>query len=304
VSTSKFEIERIVRTHPSELKYLFKSPTEDKRRLTKIIAHLVPYRIGLEFECFGCLTQHLAPKRIKVEPPKSSENTLIKTNMDFRRTYMINLLKLIDFSEDMTSWTEVNENSGKLNEIRLSFMGYKQLIPLFNALELMNKYCSIPVEKGGIHIHVDYPELNSITKENVLTWFRNPIIQSKILNIFGGYKGTYNKLGASENKGYYVRVSSLKTIEFRIARLTYNYSTIIRWVIEVSKLVKECKLRTSSITSKVITNSDGDHTFNYTDNSSCPSYSASYQIVNTNDGTYLATNSNINYIDRYHTWSN
>lgn len=231
MSTSKFEIERIVRKHPTELKYLFKSPTEDKRRLTKIISHLVPYRVGLEFECFGCLTQHLAPLKI------NSKNQ--KPNEELRRIYVRNKLRMFDFKEDNSSWCDSMEESGNLNEIRLSFLGYKGLIPLFNSLELMNKYCSIPAEKGGIHIHINYSS-DGNHKKFALDWFNKKSVISEVLNIFGGYIGKYNKPGASYGKGHYIRVSSLNTIEFRIARLTYDYATIINWIIKCSELVTRC----------------------------------------------------------------
>jgi hypothetical protein len=96
--------------------------------------------------------------------------------------------------------------------------------------------------KGGIHIHINFPELkDKKCKDYALDWFDRLSIQRKILQIFGGYKGEYNSKGSSTSKGHYIRVSDLNTIEFRIGRLTYDYKTIIRWIISCSELVRECK---------------------------------------------------------------
>lgn len=223
MSTSVREIKSIVRHHPTDLKYLFKSPVENRKRLTKIISNLVPYRVGIEFECFGAVGNYL----IKDKKPN---NERIKK-----------VLGIYDFSEDEHTH---NPNDGtqdaSLNEVRVSFLGYKQLIPFYKTIMILNKCLIIPAEKGGIHIHIDAPFVKDNT-DKAIKWFDRKIIQSEILRVFGGYKGTYNQRGADISKGYYVRIATTyNTIEFRIGHLTFDYDTIIRWVIECSKLVRRC----------------------------------------------------------------
>lgn len=257
MSTSIAEINRIVRTSPTELKYLFKSPTEDKRRLTRLISHLVPYRIGIEFETFGAVGQYLFPSECIPNEAKKTRNyrlrrkrvqvsTKKKKNID---ELIRDKLKLVAFREDSHYHTlepplnQVHiEEERDMNEVRISISGYKQLITLWNTLQVLNKCLVIPSINGGIHIHVDAEFVQASSgRDFAVNWFNQPAILSEVLQIFEGYSGTYNKRSASINKGNYVRISDYPTIEFRIGRLTYDYPTLIRYIIKCSELVRKCK---------------------------------------------------------------
>jgi hypothetical protein len=236
VSTSIAEINRIVRTDPKQLKFLFKSPTEDKRRLTRLISHLVPYRVGLEFETFGAVGQnYYTTKELKVHKSAEIDKMLCSR------------LKIVDFSEDEHTDppidTPYKEDDRGMNEVRVSFSGYRQLIPFWNTIQILKKCLVIPKINGGIHIHIDAPFVREQEgKEYAVKWFDQDCILNEILQVFEGYKGTYNQRHASIHKGNWVRVSGYPTIEFRIARLTYDYKTIIRWIISCSDLVRRCKV--------------------------------------------------------------
>lgn len=226
----KNDINRVVRYSPHELKYLFKSPNVNRKMVTRLISRLVPYRVGLEFETFGSVTSYL------------KSNKLISSQVQIK-----DYLGVVDFNEDSILFKFDDDEILDLNEVRLSFNGYHQLIRFYDALNLFKKCLFIPSNnKGGIHIHIDCPcTKNKTTRDTMTQWFNKPEIQSKILRIFGGYKGTYNHRGASGGKGGYVRVGSqYDTVEFRIGRLTYDYSTIMNWIIQCSDLVrtaiKEC----------------------------------------------------------------
>lgn len=236
MSTSITEINRIVRTDPKQLKFLFKSPTEDKRRLTRLISHLVPYRVGLEFETFGAVGQNYYTIK-ELIAHKSAEID----KMLCRR------LKIVDFREDEhidpPIDTTYKEDDRDMNEVRVSFSGYKQLIPFWNTIQILKKCLVIPKVNGGIHIHIDAPFVREQEgKKYAVEWFDQDCILNEILQVFEGYKGTYNRRHASTSKANWVRVSDYPTIEFRIARLTYDYKTIIRWIISCSDLVRRCKV--------------------------------------------------------------
>jgi hypothetical protein len=185
---------------------------------------MVPYRVGIEFECFGAVGSYL------IKDKKKPSNKEIRDK-----------LGIYDFSED-EHWHNPNDETSdvNLNEVRVSFLGYKQLIHFYKTIMILNKCLIIPAEKGGIHIHIDAPFVKEHSHK-VVEWFDKNTIQSQILRIFEGYKGTYNSKGAGTSKGHYVRVAiTYNTIEFRIGHLTFDYDTIIRWVIECSKLVRQC----------------------------------------------------------------
>jgi hypothetical protein len=157
-------------------------------------------------------------------------------------------LGLVAFREDAHTFSlnPVNqvyvEGESDMNEVRISISGYKQLITLYNTLQVLSRYLIIPKINGGIHIHIDAPFVREQEgKKFAINWFNKPAILSEVLQIFEGYTGTYNKRKASDSKASYIRVSEYPTIEFRIGRLTYDYNTIIRYIIKCSELVRRCR---------------------------------------------------------------
>jgi len=241
VNTDVREIRYLVYHDPRAFKFMFKNPQEDKRRLSAIIGRMIPYRIGIEFELFGSLVNlsgiNKTDRKPNVRKKLSYEKSVNKA--------MIKRFNLVDYSEDNYNWKEKDELDGCLNEIRVSFKGTHQLNSLWNICKALNENCKIPSEKGGIHIHIDITELIEKypnAKEYVGNYFSMKSQLSRIANIFGGYKGTYNKRGCKiENKGYWVNISHKNSVEFRIGALNFNYQTIIRWIISLSKMVTEVK---------------------------------------------------------------
>lgn len=211
---------------------------------------MVPYRVGIEFETFGSVGNHLYP--LECLFPGWGDSIKGLNGRICKR------LKLVDFKED-THLHSINQkrevgitpistsedytiSDGSLNEVRISISGYKQLIVLWNTLIQLKRCLIVPKVNGGIHIHIDAPFTSSdAAREYSVEWFSQIKVQSEILNIFNGYTGTYNVKGASDSKGKYVRVSPYYSIEFRIGRLTYDYATIIRYIIKCSDLVRRCK---------------------------------------------------------------
>lgn len=221
----------MVKYHPYQISQIYRRPNLNKGMVTRILAKLLPYRVGVEFETFGAVGSFLYPHLVnkRVRSPHHELDDLIQDK-----------LGLVDFSEDDHKW---DSNSTDLNEVRVSFNGYHQLAKFSKALEIFNQCLIIPKSNGGIHIHIDATNLGqlNIKREAIVKWFSANKIQSEILQIFNGYEGSYNKRGTSMTKGYYVRVSSYPTIEFRIARLTYSYPTLIRYIIKCTELVKRCE---------------------------------------------------------------
>lgn len=247
VNTNVAEIKYLVYHDPRALKFMFRDPTEDKRRLSAIIGRLIPYRVGIEFELFGTLS-HLSG--IKPLGKQTTTRPLISTHKkmsyeDQVKKAMIKKFNLVDYSEDKYYWNEKEEISGNLNEIRVSIKGVHQLNSLWEICKVLNENCKIPSEKGGIHIHIDLTELiNNYpdAKDYANRFLNRKSYLSRILNIFGGYKGNYNKKGAAiATKGYWINISNKNTIEFRIGSLNFNYRIIIRWIIELSKIVTELR---------------------------------------------------------------
>lgn len=148
-----------------------------------------------------------------------------------------------EVTQSIRSEPEIEEVT--LTEIRVSIKDYTQLKGLYDILKVMKDYLKIPLG-GGIHIHVDWDEYSNVTNRKIAAkWLTNNL--SKIEEIFPKYTGEYNKRKVGDQcKGTYVNLSYHKSIEFRIAPLTYNYETLIKWIIGcqkvVSNLINECHL--------------------------------------------------------------
>lgn len=132
------------------------------------------------------------------------------------------------------------------NEIRVSIINGYQLKGLYKIMNLMKQYCEIPVG-GGIHIHVDFSKYYC-NENNQIAYKYITNRLDEVANIFPEYTGTYNKkrVGLSQ-KASWVNISNKQSIEFRIAPLTFNYETLLDWIIKVnkfvSKLISECHLK-------------------------------------------------------------
>ena len=71
-----------------------------------------------------------------------------------------------------------------------------------------------------------------------------------VLSIFPKYTGKYNKreVGIGK-KATYLNISNKKSLEFRIAPLSFDYTTVINWVIQCikfrNKVIHDCRLKQS-----------------------------------------------------------
>jgi len=175
-------------------------------------------------------------------------NTRIENFLRMCRERMVNFEEILDSitpPQEITQQPEPEIERITLTEIRVSIKDYTQLKGLYDILEVMKDYLKIPLG-GGIHIHVDWHEyFSDINRKIAVKWLTNNL--SKVEEIFPKYTGKYNrKEVGNQCKGTYVNLSYHKSIEFRIAPLTYNYETLIKWIIGcqkvVSNLINECHL--------------------------------------------------------------
>lgn len=128
-------------------------------------------------------------------------------------------------------------------ETKVSFRGYKNLIELYRYLNLLSD--TVPFNEGsGIHIHIDARSFF----ENITT---NSIPQSiidYIIRIFN-YTGLYNEHRMSIWKQAIRIHSYYTTLEYRIFKMTYNYSELVKWILICSYLNKCVKSNTTIKTS-------------------------------------------------------
>lgn len=145
---------------------------------------------------------------------------------------------------------EIDSQNDLFNELRVSISDYTQLSGLYDILKLFKESCYLP-EGGGIHIHIDFSEYRKSRNNRLKSkkWLTKHL--TEVENIFPKYNGTYNNKSVGiEQKGTYVNISRHGTIEFRIAPLTFEYGTLIEWIVKcnklVTRLIHECHLTHNS----------------------------------------------------------
>jgi hypothetical protein len=224
---------------PSLLKALLNDCSIKKGLLYSRLGRVLPHRVGIEFELLG----DLAKNYVKLHPEIKSEKQFAKH---------FNVYK---YSED-TLGTGYTSNEvpfislpNSLNEIRVSLIHPLQLFGLYRILIEMKRYCENPIG-GGIHIHVDFSKYSSEHNNKVAAgYIRNHL--HEVEAIFPKYTGNYNKRKVGiQRKGTYVNFSRYNSIEFRIAPLTFDYETLLTWIVGcnkfVSKVITECHLKPRS----------------------------------------------------------
>ena len=133
----------------------------------------------------------------------------------------------------------------KILETRVSIKDYHQLSGLYRFMQDLPEFCLLH-EGGGIHIHIDMSmfKLGRKAKE-----VQNYIAKRLDIvgNLFPHYKGKYNHREVGiHRKATWVNISTKDTLEFRILPLTFDYYTLMTWIVGIVKfrntLIHECKL--------------------------------------------------------------
>lgn len=241
MSTKIEKVRYAIFHNPEIIRTLMKDTSIKKGMIYHELNKILPCRVGIEFELSGNFNKGFFSDHTEVKVDDDSardENEVIK--------YYYNLK---DFSSDLCSSDSFNDDN--LYEIRVSIDKYKHLSSLYRILNDINKYCNYH-QNGGIHIHVDMTQY--ITPDNysdsVLRELMGRYIVRRldeIIKIFPKYTGSYNKKEVGiRRKKTYVNISRLGTLEFRIAPLTFDYTTLITWISGLMrfrrKLITELRL--------------------------------------------------------------
>lgn len=197
----------------------------------------VPCRIGIEFELSGSFREGF------IKTYGASKENIDKTMTNYYDVYSIN----------SDSWYE---SADHLYEIRVSILNFKQLKGLYKFMQDLPKFCKLH-EGGGIHIHVDISKYFPLySKEKELQKYIERHLQ-EVVSIFPKYTGKFNKreVGISK-KATYLNISNKKSLEFRIAPLSFDYTTVINWVIQCikfrNKVIHDCRLKQSPTPAHII----------------------------------------------------
>ena len=230
MNTKNQKILYAIKNNPLLIGSLLKDTSINKGMIYRELNKAVPCRIGIEFELSGSFREGF------IKTHGVSKENIDKTMTNYYDVYSI--------SSD--SWYE---SADYLYEIRVSILNFKQLKGLYKFMQDLPKFCKLH-EGGGIHIHVDISKYFPLySKEKELQKYIERHLQ-EVISIFPKYTGKYNKreVGISK-KATYLNISNKKSLEFRIAPLSFDYTTVINWVIQCikfrNKVIHDCRLKQS-----------------------------------------------------------
>lgn len=118
--------------------------------------------------------------------------------------------------------------------------GLRGILCLYNISLFCKKYLTLN-EESGIHYHIDFSDVYdyynisqfSIIHNKCKYWILEELSKWE-------YKGTYNKkeIGYSH---YWLRFNPLKTLEFRIGEMTFDYELLLKRILHCNRIVKKIR---------------------------------------------------------------
>ena len=223
----------------------------------------LPCRIGIEFEMGANfrvgfqkkynpkatdkdIAKHYGVLEVRCDDAKISYDQAIRR----RREYIRQLEAAhnnLNMDEPCCS-DSVHDDCDKIIESRVSIKDFSQLAGLYKFMQDLPEFCTLH-EGGGIHIHIDmsmFPYENKAKEKEVHKWLTRRL--DEIGNLFPKYKGKYNRKEVGiRTKSTWLNMSSKHTLEFRTPPLTFDYYTLMTWIVRIvkfrNKLIHECQLR-------------------------------------------------------------
>ena len=135
-----------------------------------------------------------------------------------------------------------NANYLVYNEHRISIPNYTGLYGLYKVLELMKEHC-IPNPASGIHIHVDFSKLSHLNPAyNANDYlFVKKIIDPLLDEVGHIFREDLTRLTDKEY-GNWIKFNipnDTLTLEFRLGDMTFDYETIVGWMIKCNSFTKK-----------------------------------------------------------------
>ena len=209
--------------------------------ITRGILHKMLNRsCGIEIECFGSLCHNVSDYQGRDDSMRF---------IDVRNYYNI-----MNYAEDSPNRHNINPRHDiTFNEHKIRIEGHSQLTGLYDILSDMKKYCRLNTA-SGVHIHVDLSDVfkkhstrrsEMVALNNIGNHFKKYMQPrlNEIEQIFypgSKYDGEYNRYKdvSTDKLHHWVAIrNNLKSIEFRIGPMTFEYTDIIRWCVELNKMV-------------------------------------------------------------------
>ena len=222
----KTNVLNILTNRPEELPMLIQE-THDKKFLMRTLSSYMPYKVGVEIECNGSLSNILN---------KKAEALQLELNcLQYHDDYSNSLNSI--FGDKNTSMDEFCEH-------RICFDGWRQAVALKRLCLLLQEHCAIN-PTGAIHFHINTPELyywaDTIQGHNQMFKLQNTI-NVKFLKDFIAIKGRTKYIEqAGTDKSYFINLHQLGTIEFRMDVCSFDYNKISTQIINIQRIMRRIR---------------------------------------------------------------
>ena len=243
--------------NPTLIPALLRDTSVNKGLIYRELHKPLPCRIGIEFEMGASFLKGFQSKysQSKATDKEMQEHYgVLEINSDSANVTINQALTRRDRVRRQPDDPFMDEpaddpDPDRLIETRVSIKDYSQLVGLYKFMQDLPEFCTLH-EGGGIHIHIDmsmFPYENTNKEKEIHKWITHRL--NEVGSLFPVYKGKYNKkVVGIRAKSTWVNISRLHTLEFRTPPLTFDYYTLMSWIVGIvkfrNKLIHECRLRT------------------------------------------------------------
>lgn len=243
------KIREAIYNNPELIPILLKDTSIPKGMIYRELRKAVPCRIGIEFELSGDFAGEFC-KKYEVSEFSNKKATKFYNVKDILCDEPHYIFEEVEatIGNGITMIPVKHVDYDKLVELRISISDFHQLKGLYHFMQDVSEFCRIH-EGGGIHIHVDMSKFfkgESKKMYEVSKYIERHL--NEVVAIFPKYTGKFNKRKVGVcRKATYLNISRLNTFEFRIAPLTFDYSTLMTWIRNCikfrNKVISECSLK-------------------------------------------------------------
>jgi hypothetical protein len=258
--------------NPTLIPALLRDTSVNKGLIYRELRKALPCRIGIEFEMGANfrvgfqkkynpkatdkdIAKHYGVLEVRCDDAKISFDQAVRRRNEYRR--QLEAAHNDPNMDEPCCSDDYHDDCDKLIESRVSIKDYSQLAGLYKFMQDLPEFCTLH-EGGGIHIHIDmsmFPYEHKAKETEIHRWLTHRL--DEIGNLFPKYKGKYNakKVGI-RSKSTWLNMSGKHTLEFRTPPLTFDYYTLMTWIVGVvkfrNKLIHECQLKKDWGCQKVI----------------------------------------------------
>lgn len=202
---------------PKAVRQIINSSNPDY--MLRLLHGIIPYRVGIEIDATGYSSD--ITKHIKDTFTRNKGRKLV-----------------LDFNHDG------NSNPTECNETRFSFWDYSGLLKFKSSLDYFKEKKIAVASNGGLHVHIDLGMDTKQAKNKLVVERLTPVfkyIRTMIFKCDTPY-GSYGKESAEYDDRAKISVSrGHNTIEYRIGYPTFDYTTIMRWVLCCQQINKDIR---------------------------------------------------------------